>query len=260
MSSLLKRLERVSQGETTPVGFATAGRREKRPPMLLVAGISSAIVAATARAVNDGADALLISGDSFPGDLGKLAEAAGEVPWGVWLQSLQPGDDERLQGAGCDFMILDMETAPASLLAKEDPGKVLAATPSLSDAVARAINGLPVEAILLSQQRGDEPSAPLTVQRVLDCLRWKSLVPLPMLVKVSPDITGEELQSLRDAGVEAVIVTASGRGKDISQVRALINDLKPPRKRPGRKLEPFVPFGREAPPAAAEEEDSLRGH
>ncbi len=252
MSKLLKKLERVSRGEATPVGFAT-GRREKVAPLLLVALIASTDASAVTQAAKDGADAVLVSEESTPGDVAKLAEAAEETPWGVWLEKPEAGDTERLKEAGCDFMVFKVETAPAALLAVEEPGIVLIAPPSLADTQARAINLLPIEAVMLGEEAKGVSSSPLTVQNILDILRLKALVSKPVLVTAGPDITAEELQSLRDAGVEAVAVADGGPG--IASLRGLIENLKPPRKRRGSKLEAFLPFGREVAPAAEDEEE-----
>lgn len=106
---------------------------------------------------------------------------------------------------------------------------------------------------MLGEEAKGVSSSPLTVQNILDILRLKALVSKPVLVMTSPDVTAEELQSLRDAGVEAVAVADGGQG--IASLRGLIDNLKPPRKRRGSKLEPFLPFGREVTPTAEDEEE-----
>lgn len=256
MSKLVDKLEKAASGEGAAVGFGAAGRREKTPSLLLVAPVVTPDTQSVARLIEEGADGVLLS-EASAESLGALAETIGSVAWGVRLENPESEMVQKLKEKGCDFFILDSETTPLSLMAPDGPAMVLRITTSLSDALLRTIDLLPVDAVLVEGDGGG--SLPLTMRGVWETLRLRALVPKPMMALVTSEVGAEELQILREARVEGIVLADIPSPERVRELHQLIMELKPPRKKASRRREVFLPFGREATPAAGEEEDSRRG-
>ena len=203
MGELLDKLERASRGATTPLGFASAVKREKIAPMLLL-GALAAGDAAGAKLASDGVlDGAIVvgTGGANKADVDRSVAALAGVTVGVWLDEAQPGGPD-----GTDFEVFSSEATPAGALSGEGRTTVMQVVPELDDSLLRTIESLPVDAFLVSLA----DAGSLTVRQLMRLARVRSVTSRWILVHVASLPTKEELEQLRDAGAVAVVVDLAG--------------------------------------------------
>jgi hypothetical protein len=238
MSKFIDKLNSVASGGLQPLGFRAVGAKPG-PRMGLVAH-----VAAEAKA--EGADARLVSIPKATKSLQK-PKAKSDVPWGGWLKEVSQDGVKRLGEWGADFIVFPAATVSSAVLEDDKLGKVVEVEAALDAGLLKAIDDLPVDAVLIA---GEKPS--LTWQDLMLFRRGANILTKPLLVVVSPDITASELQALCEAGVAGVVA-----GGKIDKLRPMIDKLTSPRAGKRRKAEPLLPrMGGEVGTASeAEEED-----
>lgn len=230
------------------MGFRVAAPPPKTPPLLLVAYLPQPgpqKIAAIAKAMPD---ALLLGPiEANPKSLEKMSQAAGSVPWGVLWPEAPPPDLAPLLAAHCDFMAVKADMAPASFLAAESLGRVLLVDAGLSDGRLRAIDFLPIDAILL--QLGQQPY--LTVGHLLLCQHLALLIRKPLLAMLPSGVKAEEMRGLRDVGVKGVVAELGA--EELSSLRQAIESLPPVK---GERQGVILPrLGAETGPPPEEEEE-----
>lgn len=253
MSKLVEKLERTSEAKSPPIGFATAVSREKTMPMVLVAALSEA----KSSTIPGMADALLISARDLD-DGAKLKKLArGGKPWGVSAKEASLDMVVKLAGMGCDFLVFEEVGTPAGVLLEDNLGKLLSVALDLPDSLARAVDHLPVDAILVEL----EDASSLTVHQILLCRRLTGLMRKPLLAAVSPDLGQEDVEALCQAGVKGLVVRAAAdKGENAFQrLRKAIESIRPAAKKRREKLVALVPQAPEAveisEPEPEEDED-----
>lgn len=165
----------------------------KEPPVLLIAILSHPFP------VQGIADALLIEAKGRTSEQIVPPDFIGELPWGVVWEEEEIKGLDLLKAKGCDFLVLNT-LAPATIL-KEEMGKFLKVEPSLAEGLIRAINQLPLDGVVLPLE-----ITHLSLQDLLLCQYWVSLVRKPVLVLLSPELNIEDLRYIVDTGVKGIIV------------------------------------------------------
>ena len=257
MSKLLEKLERISEGRGQPIGFGAAANRVKASPMVIVASIPLGNTKLAALSAESEADAVLISAEHQKKEdvLAQLGSVKIDIPWGTSLEKITKGEIGQLIEMGCDFVILDPAKTPAAVLNEERIGKVLQIDPSLSDNLARAINRLSVDAVLLSTAGRSE--AQITVHELMVYERLAALAGKHLLALVPPSLPMDDVESLWSLGVRGVVVdlTAKSPEQRLSQVKEAVQKL-PARKKKRDKINATLPMPREwADTETPEEED-----
>lgn len=238
MSKFIDKLNSVMRGGMPALGFR-AGGAQPHPRMLLVAQVA-------AKAGIAGADAVILLGGKAPKPSGK---AKSDVPWGGWLKEATAPAVKQLGEAGADFVVFSQDSAARAVLEAEKPGKVVAVAPELDAGLMRAADDLPVDAVLITDEK---PS--LSWEKLMLFRRAVNLLSKPVLVTVSPDIAASELQALCDAGVAGVVVASA----ELAGLRKAIDKLTPPKAAKGRSNAPALPRmggGEVAAEEADEDED-----
>jgi hypothetical protein len=220
------------------MGFRAGGAKPK-PRMVLVAHI----VGVGAKASVAGADAVLLSIPKA-GLPKSLAKAFSAIPWGGWLEEVTGPGVKQLGEGGADFVIFPAASVSKVILEEERLGKVVEVEAALDAGLLRAIDDLPVDAVLIA---GEKPS--LTWQDLMLFRRGVNILSKPLLVMVSPEISSSELQALCEAGVAGVVV----RGK-WAKLRQMIDKLPSP-EAGRRRATPLVPRIVDEVRAVAEEEE-----
>jgi len=248
MSKFVDKLRLLSRGSILPMGFRTAANKPKNPAMLLIAGLTQA----TAKAVVDsGADAGLVSGrDIKVGSLKSLVREMGDVPLGVFVEGMSREEMSQFAGSGCDFAVLDIK-APAAMLKMEGVGKLIAVKPSLEEGLVEAIGDLelPIDGVLITA----EVESFVSIERLLICQHFVELVDKPLLLTLPSVITGDELRSLQEAGVDGVVVSAERSVESLVELRKMIDDL--PRAVKRRRGRPSVVLPRSSGAGGEVEEE-----
>jgi len=262
MSKLLDKLERISEGRAQPLGFGAAVARGKSLPMVIVASVPLGDAKLAAIAAKAGADAILMPVEhqqKTEEALAKLSSAKTDVPWGVSLNAVTKEEVEQLIEMDCDFVIFAPDRTPAAVLGAEKIGKVLQVDPSLSDSLAKAINRLPVDAVLLCPVSEDE--SPLTVHQLMVYERLAAGAGKHLLAAVPPGLPIDDIESLWGLGVRGVVVDLAVKDPEqrLSQVKEAIEKLPTTRKKSGEKISALLPLSREwsetRPPEEEEEEE-----
>ena len=246
MSKLLEKLRQVSRGSIQPLGFKVATSTSKSPKMVLIACLPEGNARAAA-ATKESADAVLVKGAQ---SLEKLVASLGEATWGAALDEYTEEETATLKGKGCDFLVFDAAKAPPTLLREEELGKIVEIDPSMADGLVRAIEQLPIDAVLI----GGEPS--LSVHRLMVCQHMANLVRKPLVASAPLDMSKEDLEALREAGMAGVVVNAEEDANEgLSRLRQTIDALPPSRRKRQEKAEALLPYIVPAETAEAQEEE-----
>ncbi len=256
MSRFIDKLNQTLQAVPQSIGFKAATTVSPKPKMLLVASLAEADVESVADYVA-GADAgLLLIPKSSPGlkALKKVAQAVSGIPWGRWLKDIDFRDIGQSVKAGSDFVVFPAATTPLGIVQNEEVGKILEVEASLSEGLLKAIDELPVDAVLI----GGEKKEGLTWHHLMLFQRFADLLTKPLLASIPAKVTANELQALWEAGVDGVIVEV-GVGHPVgrvSELRQMIDKLAFPSQRKRGKAEALLPYiGSEGSTVVEEEEE-----
>jgi thiamine monophosphate synthase len=258
MSKLLDKLEQISEGRAQPLGFGAAVTKGKSLPMVIVASVPLGNAKLAAIAAKAGADALLMTikhQEKSEEALAKLSSAKTDIPWGVSLNAVTKEEVEQLIEMGCDFVVFAPDKTPAAVLGEERIGKVLQIDSSLSDSLAKAINRLSIDAVLLGPVSEDE--SPLTVYQLMIYERLAAGAGKYLLAAMPPGLPIDDIQSLWGLGVRGVVVDLAVKDPEqrLSQVKEAIQKLPTTRKKTGERISASLPLPREGPVAAPPEEE-----
>jgi len=180
----------------------------------------------------------------------QIAQVAGDVPWGLWLEQVTVEGIKQLEEAGGDFLLFEPAHAPAALLQTNVVGKVLKVDLAQQDRVLSAVEELAVDAVLIDiAKEGQGP----TVSHLMYCQWLTSVLSKPILIAVQPDIADGDLQALWEGGADGVVVELKEE-QSRSRLLALQQTIKalPARsKRQRRQGAALLPrLGRGAPTSA----------
>jgi hypothetical protein len=196
----------------------------------------------------EGADAVLISQAKLKREsLAQTVDLLAEVPWGVSLEEVTALELSKLKEMGCDFVVFDAARAPLMLLGERDMAKIVKLEPSVADGLARAIEQLPIDAVLI----GAEGELSLSIHRLMVCQHLANLVCKPLLTLAPLAIGSEDFDELLEAGISGVVVNLErGIKGELSKLRQAIDAL-PSSRRIKRRAEALLP------PTGEEEEIEL---
>jgi hypothetical protein len=252
MSKFIDKLTLVSQGGLKPMGFRAVGKPPK-PRLLLVAHLAQVEADRLADSVA-GADAGLLSipkSSSGVKNLKQVCQDVPDIPWGGWLKEVGKEGIKKMVEAGGDFVVFPATSASLAMLEEEKLGKILEVEPGLDPGLVKAIDDLPVDAVLIAAEGGKDYS--LSWQYLMLFRRCANLLSKPLLVSVPSKLTASELQALWEAGVGGVVVEAE---RKLAKLRQVIDKLVLPSPGKRRKAEPLVPhIGGEKVEASEEEEE-----
>lgn len=243
MSKFIDTLEKVFRPAPLSMGFQTARTEQTRPKIQLMVRIVNDDPKAVLKQLND-VDALVLPASQVGAD---------NIIWGMWLSN---GDVKEVEGSiksNSDFVILP---ANGEVLPPDKKiGKILQVEAATTDVLLRAVNELPVDAVLLSENQQDGLS--LTWKRLMLIERFTSLLNKPLLIEVLNEVTETQLFQIWEAGVSGVIVTIdAGQAEAVSRnLRQIINKLSFPSKRKREKNLAIIPRLESKPEEPAEDEE-----
>ena len=259
MSRFVDKLKRVSQAVPQSMGFRSAQPVSVRPRILLIASLAQADIDGLADRVA-GADAGLLPITKLTGAnaLGKVSHAVSDIPWGGWLRDIAEGEVERVMKIGFDFVVFPPASTPLATLKDDKVGKILEVGASLSEGLLRAVDALPLDAVLVADEQEGEYF--LTWQHLMFFQRCADSLTKPLLVSIPPNVSANELQALWGAGVNGVVVgVGAGQPTErLKELRQVIDKLVFPSQRKRRKAEALLPYtsiSREPDIATEEEEE-----
>jgi len=244
MSRFIDKLNEVMKAVPQPVGFRATQSASPKPKMLVVAGLAQANINSLADYVA-GADAGVLPMSELSSgakSLQKISKVAPDIPWGVWLRGIDQKGIEQIMKAGCDFVVFSAANTSLAMLQSDEGGKILQVEASIGEGLLRAVNELPVDAVLIDGER--EEKHILTWHDLMIFRRFTALLTKPLLVCIPSDVTASELQALGEAGVSGVIVGV-GVGQPAERINELhqtIDKLTFPLQRRRRKEGALLPY------------------
>jgi len=253
MSKFVDKLKQVSTGGQ-PMGFRATAAKASKPRMLLVAAVTPGDTERLAGFVA-GADAGLLSMAKPAAGAKALEQLSGampDIPWGGWLKEV--GKEGIGAVAGGDFIVFPAEKVALALLDDEKPGKILQVEPWLEPGLLKAIDNLPVDAVLIAA----EDSQFLTWHHLMLFQRCVNILNKPLLVLVPPGVTAGELGALWEAGVRGVVVKTGAEAAEglVAGIRQMLDELPVPSAGKRNKAGPLLPrMGGETAAVSEEEEE-----
>ena len=260
MSKLLEKLEQISNDSGQPMGFGAVVSRTKTSPMLTIASVPAGNAQLISIATKEGADALLLTVENLEKDsktLAKMNRAKAEIPWGVFLEKVAKDDVGQLIELGCDFIVFDPAQTQAAVLMEEKIGKVLRIDTSLPENMAKAINRLQVDAVLLNPVGGEETA--FTVHQLMVLERLAVNTGKYVLMTMPPGLSTGDIEILWGLGARRVVVdmTLEQPEQRLSQVKEAIRQIPAAHKKSREKFRATLPasIAPSEKPASEEDED-----
>jgi hypothetical protein len=256
MSRFIEKLKKQAESPPQPMGFHKTLPAESITTILIVAKV--AIDDGGSPVTNiDGADGVLLYDEKNKitmKTLSKIVKPLQNTPWGIFLDESED-TAQALVESGCDFAVLS-PTCPVSAVPQaEKVGKILHVESTMDDGLLRAVNDLPVDAVLAADTF--EENGKLVWHHLMILRYMAMLVNKPLLVPVSPTIDQAELKALWDAGIEAVVVPVDiSKGENLKDLHDMSVKLLPRAVKKAHKVDVFLPSvsGRQAEPPEEEEE------
>ena len=247
MSRLIDIIEKAGLQSAPPLGFgAAAGKEQATPDLVLIESVSAEQIGDAASATS-AADAIVVdSSDPMDG-----AQGIEDRVWGVRSSSFTLEQSTNLLGKGCDFVVFKSLETHAAVLNDEDLGVIAEVPADMDEESVRALMELQVDGVLFTPPLTE---LPLTIRALMAVQTLRGLTDKPLLVEAPDGLDSTELESLRLAGVNALIV-GHGSGEAASVRDAL---LSLPRRRERQQhrsaLVPHTP-GPAPSPVYDEDED-----
>jgi len=183
-------------------------------------------------------DAALIEGNGVDKELSDISGALKTIPWGLAVEELDGKRAKGLIEKGCDFFVVSPEKTQMEAMKEEKPAYLLPVAIDSDDRYLRGVEGLPVDAVILSM---DSP-APLTLQHFISIGIIRPMLDKYVLLKVAAPPTAKELEALRDAGVDALLVDMEKTSeKALTELKERLMNLPKPRKNCSDRLSPVLP-------------------
>ena len=242
MSKLIEIIRKLGEQSQQPLGFgALTGRSGSAPTLALIGTAAAANVGAEMEAIEgDVVDAVILEAEGIGSTGGQ--DGIDGVVWGVGPGAVSNEDVERLVSAGCDFFVIDPETAPAAIVSQSDVATLVTLSESPDSETAVALRGLGVTGSL------SRPPSELTQIAFRDLVAIRRIgasVGGATLVECPSNVSTADLTALRDAGVDGVVVPLLGPER-VGDIAGKIREL-PPRKRssgPGEtRFQALAPTG-----------------
>lgn len=243
MSKFIDNLNRISQTAPQPIGFRRSKAVQPRHQIQLVAAVASGDTGTLADYAT-GADAGLLrvsklaSGAKTPK---KLVPTKPDIPWGVWLEGTATERLKQALGLGFDFAVFPAATAGLVASPDDGTGIIIQVEESITEGLLRAVNELPVDAVLVAPQPEEENT--LTWHQLMLFQRFASLVTKPLLVLIPPGTNADELQLLWEAGIDGVVLETGAKQPtgEVARLRQVIDGLKLPAARKRQKMDALLP-------------------
>jgi hypothetical protein len=223
MSKFINKLEHIYRTAAPPLGFRKSSEETNLSPLALIADLSKASGKKIKSIADNKLDAAIINSESIDFDNFKeLSKISSPLPLGLLLaENSTPGKFQELIGLDWDFFIFGLQT-PLDILSKEKTGKILKITSSFTPTLVRAINELsfPIDAILIADN-----NSKITVEQLITCQLFASLLNKPLLLNVDSSISNSELSNLHGAGVKGIILPEGTPLKTFAELIKSISSL-----------------------------------
>ncbi len=231
MSKLFDKIEQAQQEPARRMGFAPAPKQQPNAFPLLI-GVMEPGRGLPPQEVSRHLDALVFraSGD---GPFAAPSKGQGGSPWGLWAEQPTPETVRSLKEQGGDFLLFSPEHTPLQTLNEEEVGKIMLVSQEWDQQLALALHQLPIDGVALALS-GPHP---LTVNHLLAIGGLRRAAGKPLLLLLPQPPSQQELQVLRDNGVDAILLDVSSLSAGaVEELRRHIATLPRRQRRPERRL------------------------
>ena len=232
MSKLIELIRKLGQQSQQPLGFgALASRAESSPSMALIGAAPASRLSEFLDAIEgDAVSAVILDANDV--DSIRECERKEDLIWGVGPGPLTDDDVESLAGDGCDFFVIDPDTAPAAIVSHTDTASIVTLAEAPDRQTALALRGLGVSGSL---SRPPANLAEIAYRDLVEIGRVGASVGGALILECPTTLSAAGLAALRDAGVDAIVVSLSDSDR-VAELAAKIREL-PPRKKSSRPAE-----------------------
>ena len=241
MSRLIDKLTKTDRAAFQPMGFRASRQAPAEPRMQLIArlelknNIASDLIGV--------ADALLLfSNKTLPPskELKSIIEPLADIPWGISLQDATANKASSLIKAGCDFIVFPAATTVSAIQQDDDTGMIIEVESSIDDGLLRAINDLPVDAVMVADSL--ENDGPLVWHQLMIIQHVVNLLTKPIILPASPNTSESELKILWESGVDGVLIKIGSKDLEtIKGLRSIIDRLPARSTQKKGKTEAILP-------------------
>jgi hypothetical protein len=249
MSRFADKLRNALQVTPPAMGFFRKAVQGSKPRMLLVAQLASEDAENNPDILKDTDAVLLVCTKALAAKTLKvLVKASGDASLGVWFT----GKTQLKTMEGVDYIVFGSEHTPLSNGDVVKNGNVLIVPMDLSDSLARTLNDLPVESVLVNTSMARS----LTWMDLMCLSRLGDLIAKPLLVQVPVTVSDKEISMLWNAGVDALVVPVTSENQNIfKELRTTIDGLPLTAKRKWMKARAIVPVIKQDESATAYDDD-----
>lgn len=242
MSRLIEEFKKASKTETPAMGFRTARSAAPVPKILLIASLEAKAIKSQADRLGGAHAALIRFGGAglTAKSTQTIVSSLPDIPWGFYL-----GDDDgkkaaTLIKAGADFVVFPAVSPVSTAPGDDKTGRVLQVESSMDDGLLRAVNDMPVDAVLVADTY--ENGSPLVWHQLMIYQHLANFISKPLIVPVPVVVAEVELRALWEAGADGVLVETADAGADgLKTLRQAIDNLPPRSARKRGKAEALLP-------------------
>lgn len=249
-SKLIERLRQISRGAPAPIGFGrTSG--STAPAMMLAAILPRNDLALAEAAVDSGADVIIFrilgASTEFLAETGGRSDEEAVIKEAIAVigdraipglivgsnGSLAASDVPTLPSLGVDFVASYPHLTPATFLELSDVGRV-AILDQQGGQISRGINDLSIQGALLRIERPTDSPPEMTVLDVATYRGAADGIHRPIIVLPSWTLHPNDLEVLRNAGIEAVALVGPTPDADAVKIAEVIAPYREIVKRLGK--------------------------
>jgi hypothetical protein len=260
MSRLIDKFQKAAKSTVQPMGFRTARAAAPEPSILLIVSLTPEAIKNKTDIGNAGA--VLVRSNSEPvtaANIKRIVEALPDIPVGLYLEDTGDAEIDALEEAGADFFVFPASSRILASATSEDKktGRILQVESAMDDSLLRAVNSLPVDAVLAGDTfTGGAMSwhELMIFQHLANTLGAK-----PLIVNIPANITESELKALWEAGADGAVVEADKmKATGMKDLQKAIEKLPPRSARKRGRVDATLPRsggGAATAPEPDEEED-----
>jgi hypothetical protein len=224
LSKLGDTLSNLGHAAPLKLGFGQIQERTRNPVILIVGVADSPARLGPAVAQ---ADVVLLR--SRKGGKPATVKPDTKGLWGAALSDCTPEDLDALKESGCDFILVESESAPGITLRDDGLARGFVLPGQVSDARAHAIEDLPFDFLLV---RDAAPEWPLTMGQILALQEKVSLFSKHMFLEVTEPPAEEDLELLRDMPISGLVFDlATQDAAKLETLKTAIAGLEPRKPR-----------------------------
>jgi hypothetical protein len=160
--------------------------------------------------------------------------------------------------AGGDFLVFPASSRISTAPTDKKPGRILQVESSMDDSLLRAVNSLPVDAVLAADTFA---GGSLVWHELMIFQHLANTLSKPLIINIPADTTEAELKALWEAGADGLLVEASAmKAGGLKALQKAIGNLPPRSERKRGKIDALLPRTgggetRAMPPDEEEEEE-----